>query len=98
MSKIKNFVNTLKRKKIKISCAESCTGGLLASSITSINGASKVFVLGLVTYSNQAKIKILKVDKNIIKNMVRLVISVASQWLIIYQKFQMQISIYQLPE
>ncbi len=67
MSKIKNFVNTLKRKKIKISCAESCTGGLLASSITSINGASKVFVLGLVTYSNQAKIKILKVDKNIIK-------------------------------
>ena len=49
MSKIKNLVNILKQKKMKISFAESCTGGLLASSITSINGASKVFNLGLVT-------------------------------------------------
>ena len=40
---------------------------MLASSITSISGASKIFNLGLVTYSNQAKIKILKVNKNIIK-------------------------------
>ena len=40
---------------------------MLSSSITSISGASKVFNLGLVTYSNQAKIKILKVNKNIIK-------------------------------
>ena len=40
---------------------------MLASTITSISGASKVFNLGLVTYSNQAKIKILKVNKNIIK-------------------------------
>ena len=64
---INNLIRTLKKKKIKISCAESCTGGLLASSITSIGGASKVFNLGLVTYSNQAKIKILKVNKNIIK-------------------------------
>ena len=52
---------------MKIGVAESCTGGLLASSITSINGSSKIFNLGLVTYSNQAKIKILKVNKNIIK-------------------------------
>ena len=52
---------------MKLAVAESCTGGLLASSITSINGASKIFNLGLVTYSNQAKIKILKVNKNIIK-------------------------------
>ena len=67
MNYINNLIHTLKKKKIKISCAESCTGGLLASSITSVSGASKVFSLGLVTYSNQAKIKILKVDKNIIK-------------------------------
>ena len=46
---------------------KSCTGGLLASAITSISGASKIFNLGLITYSNQAKIKILKVNKNIIK-------------------------------
>ena len=51
----------------RLACAESCTGGLLASAITSISGASKIFSLGLITYSNQAKIKILKVNKNIIK-------------------------------
>tara|TARA_X000000368_G_scaffold354217_1_gene295642 strand:- start:656 stop:1129 length:474 start_codon:yes stop_codon:yes gene_type:complete len=61
-----NIVKLLSKKKFKISFAESCTGGLLASSITSINGSSKVFTLGLVTYSNQAKINILKVPKQII--------------------------------
>ncbi len=60
------IVKLLIKKKLKISFAESCTGGLLSSSITSINGASKVFTCGLVTYSNQAKINILKVPKNII--------------------------------
>ena len=64
---MKSLVKKLTKKKLKISLAESCTGGLLASSITSISGASKIFNLGLVTYSNQAKIKILKVNKNIIK-------------------------------
>ena len=64
---MKTLVKKLTRKKLKISFAESCTGGMLASSITSVNGASKVFSLGLITYSNQAKIKILKVSKNIIK-------------------------------
>ena len=64
---MKSLIKLLIRKKIKISVAESCTGGLLASTITSISGASKIFNLGLITYSNQAKIKILKVDKNIIK-------------------------------
>ena len=63
----KKIVRILIKKKLKISFAESCTGGLLASKITSINGASKIFNLGLITYSNQAKIKILKVNKNIIK-------------------------------
>ena len=60
------IVNLLTKKKLNISFAESCTGGLLASSITSISGSSKVFTLGLVTYSNNAKINILKVPKNII--------------------------------
>ena len=64
---MKNIVKKLIKKKLKISFVESCTGGMLASTITSISGASKVFGLGLVTYSNQAKIKILKVNKNIIK-------------------------------
>ena len=64
---MKSLKSLLNKKKLKISFAESCTGGLLASTITSISGASKVFNLGLVTYSNQAKIKVLKVNKNIIK-------------------------------
>ena len=62
----KKIVSLLTKKKMNISFAESCTGGLLASSITSISGSSKVFTLGLVTYSNNAKINILKVPKNII--------------------------------
>ena len=59
-------VKLLTKKKLKISFAESCTGGLLSSAITSISGSSKIFTLGLVTYSNQAKINILKVPKRII--------------------------------
>jgi PncC family amidohydrolase len=59
--------NLLKKKKLKISFAESCTGGLLSSTITSVSGSSKIFTLGLVAYSNLSKIKILKVPKKIIK-------------------------------
>ena len=64
---MKSLIKLLNKKKLRISLAESCTGGLLASSITSISGASKIFNLGLGTYSTQAKIKVLKVNKNIIK-------------------------------
>ena len=60
-------VRLLTKKRLKISFAESCTGGLLSSLITSISGSSKIFTLGLVTYSNQAKINMLKVPKNIIR-------------------------------
>ena len=59
-------VKKLIKKKLKISFAESCTGGLLSSSITSISGSSKVFNFGFVTYSNNAKINLLKVSKKII--------------------------------
>ena len=64
---MKSLVKKLIKKKLKISFAESCTGGLLASSITSISGSSKIFNLGLITYSNTAKIKILKINSNIIR-------------------------------
>ena len=67
MKKLSNkIVKLLIKKKLNISFAESCTGGLLSSSITSISGSSKVFTLGLVTYSNKAKINILKVPKKLI--------------------------------
>ena len=60
------IVNVLRKKELKISFAESCTGGLLSSSITSISSSSKVFTIGLVTYSNQSKISLLKIPKKII--------------------------------
>ena len=59
-------VRILTKKKLTVSFAESCTGGLLASTITSISGSSKVFNLGLITYSNNAKVKLLKVPKKTI--------------------------------
>ena len=64
---MKDLVKKLTQKKLKIAFAESCTGGMLASEITSVSGASKIFGLGLVTYSNQAKIEVLRVNKRIIK-------------------------------
>ena len=62
-----NIIKRLSKKKLKISFAESCTGGLLSSTITSISGASKIFSLGLVVYSNESKIKVLKVSKKTIR-------------------------------
>ena len=61
------LIYLLKKKRLKLAIAESCTGGMLSSSITSVNGASKVFTMGLGTYSNQAKTSILKVPKKIIR-------------------------------
>ena len=64
---MKDLVKKLTQKRLKIAFAESCTGGMLASEMTSVSGASKIFGLGLVTYSNKAKIQILRVNKRIIQ-------------------------------
>ena len=61
------IVKLLKKKKLKISVAESCTSGMFSSALTSVSGSSKVFTMGLVTYSNQSKNRLLKVPKQIIK-------------------------------
>ena len=66
-NKSKKIVRLLKKKKIKISFAESCTGGLLSSAITSVSGSSKVFNLGLIVYSNESKIKVLNISKKLIR-------------------------------
>ena len=63
----KKIIKILIKKKLKISFAESCTGGLLSSTLTSISGSSKVFTLALITYSNQSKTELLKIPKNTIK-------------------------------
>ena len=61
------IVSLLKKKKLKLAIAESCTGGMLSSTITSVSGSSKVFTMGLITYSNQSKINLLKVPKRVIQ-------------------------------
>ena len=63
----KKIISLIKKKRMKLAIAESCTGGMLSSAITSVSGSSKVFTTGLVTYSNQAKKDILKVPQKIIK-------------------------------
>ena len=68
----KKIVSLLKRKKFKIAVAESCTGGMLSSAITSVSGSSKIFTMGVVTYSNQVKSSLLKVSQKIIKKIQHL--------------------------
>ena len=59
----KKIIKKLISKKITISVAESCTGGLMASEIISVPNASKIFNLGLITYSNKSKEQILNIKK-----------------------------------
>ena len=61
------IVRLLVKKRLKISFVESCTGGMLSNTLTSISGSSKVFTIGFVTYSNQSKISALKVPKRTIR-------------------------------
>ena len=63
------IVRLLRKKNLKLSIAESCTGGKLSSAITSVSGSSKIFTVGIVTYSNQSKIDLLKYQNRLLKNM-----------------------------
>ena len=66
---IKKIINKLINKKLTISVAESCTGGLLSSTLTSFTGASQFYTLGLITYSNSSKVNLLKIsNKYLIKH------------------------------
>ena len=56
------LIDVLRRKRLKVATAESCTGGLIAGAITSIAGSSDVFESGFVTYSNSAKVDLIGVD------------------------------------
>ena len=62
----RKIVEILTKKKFTISFAESCTGGMISSAITSIKGSSKIFSIGMVVYSNKSKINVLKIPKNIV--------------------------------
>jgi len=66
-AKIAQILHAFAQKNLKLALAESCTGGYISHVITNISGASKVFERGVVTYSNQSKIDLLKVDPGILK-------------------------------
>ena len=63
---IKQIFNLCLEKKLMITSVESCTGGLISSAITDIEGSSKVFDKGLVTYSNDSKTKLVGVSRETI--------------------------------
>ncbi len=65
--KISAINQKLSQENLKITCAESCTGGLLSGLFTEIEGSSKIFDRGFVVYSNQSKIDLLKVDKKLLE-------------------------------
>ena len=60
-NQLKNLTAKLKKNKIKVAVAESCTGGLISYNLTKIPGASKFFMVGIVSYSNISKLDLLKV-------------------------------------
>jgi len=66
-SYIRKISNLLIENNKSISVAESCTGGLLSDTLTSIPGSSKYFKLGIITYSNESKTKLLNIPKEKIK-------------------------------
>ncbi|MFX1378842.1 MAG: CinA family protein [Promethearchaeota archaeon] len=67
VDRISKILRDFSDKNIKIAVAESCTGGFVSHMLTNVSGASKVFERGIVCYSNQAKIDLIKVDPQIIE-------------------------------
>lgn len=63
---LENIVQLLDKRAEKISTAESCTGGLLSQLLTSVSGVSSVFEMGVCTYSNKMKTKLLGVPEDIL--------------------------------
>lgn len=66
MNNVENLINRLRKHHLRITTAESCSGGLLAGALTDVPGASTVFDCGIISYSDQIKISLLGVDKGII--------------------------------
>lgn len=68
MTNSEKLVSLLREKDLKIACAESCTGGLMAKKITDVSGSSEVFELGVVAYANRIKTKVLGVPAKLLED------------------------------
>ncbi len=64
---LKDIFQKCLKEKLLVTAVESCTGGLISSEITNIPGSSKVFEKGLITYSNESKVQLLGISKQILK-------------------------------
>ena len=63
----KRVISALEKNGLTLSCAESCTGGLIAKTITDVSGASSVFMGGVVSYANEVKMGVLGVSSDTLK-------------------------------
>ena len=79
INKTSKIVEDLKRQNLKIAFAESCTGGLLSSLFTEISGSSEVFDRSFITYSNEAKVEMLGVDKRALNQYGAVSLQIAKQ-------------------
>ena len=76
---VETLVNTLREKKLKIATAESCTGGMIASMITSVSGSSDVFDGSVISYANRIKCDIIGVEKETLERFGAVSSAVARQ-------------------
>ncbi len=67
MNEIKKIIKILKCNKLTLSICESVTGGKLSSYLTSFNGSSVYFLGSIISYNNNSKVNVVKIDKNILK-------------------------------
>ncbi len=67
MTQAEQLVSLLSARGITVATAESCTGGGVGSAITAVPGSSAVFAGGIISYANEVKRDVLKVDENILK-------------------------------
>ena len=94
MSITDKVIAKLIKKKITISLAESCTGGLISSTLTKYSGISKIFFTGIVSYSNAAKVRYLLVSKRTLKKFGAVSSETAMEMIMgLYKKEKTQICI-----
>tara|TARA_Y100000768_G_C23792404_1_gene593220 strand:- start:48 stop:512 length:465 start_codon:yes stop_codon:yes gene_type:complete len=94
MSLSKKVINSLIKKNISISVAESCSGGLISNTLVKHEGVSRIFSLGLICYSNKSKTKYLSVSKKTLDKYGAVSTNVAKEMLEnLYRKEKTQISV-----
>lgn len=94
MSTVNKIILKLIKKNLSISVAESCSGGLITSSIIKVSGVSKIFSFGIITYSNKSKVKYLSVSKKTLRKFGAVSSNVANEMIEgLYKKEKTRITV-----